>query len=333
VSSADSPILVVRLGAMGDIIHTLPAVTSLKRSFPERRLVWVVAPKWMPLLEGNPHIDELLAFERGSIESLTAIWRKLRQLRPGLAIDFQGLLQSALVGRVARPREYVGLDKSVTRESLAAKFYSKPVLATGPHRVERNLQLAEAAGATQLTDEAWIPPGRVEGELPVSAYILASPFAGWASKQWPLVFYDALGERLKSAGLTLVANVPAERRKELEGMAHVRVHVSSIPGLIDATRRAVAVIGVDSGPLHLAAALGKPGVALYGPTDPAQTGPFKSRMIVLRSNGVETTYNRDDRIHPGMLAIDPSQVADALTESIAGARLQSCNEMAAVRPL
>ncbi|HEY1947544.1 MAG TPA: glycosyltransferase family 9 protein [Bryobacteraceae bacterium] len=310
------PLLVVRLGAMGDIIHALPAVASLKQSFPQSPITWVVAEKWTALLEGNPYLDRVIPLNRKSTASLRAVWRELRDLKPAIAIDFQGLLQSALVGRASAPDEFIGLDRSVIREKLAVRLYTQEVLAYGPHRVERNLQLAQQAGAHSLTEQAWIPPGKPEGELPNGAFVLANPFAGWVSKQWPIDRYEELARMLEHAGLSLVVNVPHSRAQEVQQFARLKVHVSGIPGLIDATRRATAVVGLDSGPLHLAAALGKPGVAIYGPTDPAQNGPFKSRLTVLRAENVRTTYQRDTEIHPSMRQITVDQVAAALIKQI-----------------
>lgn len=305
-------ILVIRLGAIGDILHALPAVASLKNSFPASKLAWLVARRWMPLLTGNPFIDELIPLERSGLDSLRNTWRRLRQLKPDIAVDFQGLLQSALAGRVARPKEFFGFDKSVAREPLASLFYTRRVPVIGPHRIERNLQLIAAVGATNTTEESWIPPGEPEGSLPSGPFVLTSPFAGWKSKEWPLERYEALGQKLKQDGLCLVANVPEERAAEVKKLAHVYVHTSGIAGLIDATRRATAVIGLDSGPLHLAAALRKPGVALFGPTDPACTGPFGGSMTVLRTALVETTYKRGREIHASMTEITVEQVSEAV---------------------
>ncbi len=307
----ESPILVVRLGAMGDIIHALPAAASLKLSFPNRKLIWVAATKWHPLFEGNPYLDSVVPFERKSFADLSATWRLLRAIKPGLAIDFQGLIQSAIAGRVAKPDEFVGLDKSFARESAAAFFYTKTVMASGPHRVERCLQLASAAGAKQITEDAWLPQGRSEGNLPKGPFVLASPFAGWISKQWPIDYYEKLAQLLEKKGLSFVVNVPEAKAGQLTEFKNLRVHSSSIAGLVHATRQATAVVGVDSGPLHIAAALKKRGVAIYGPTDPTQTGPFKSPMLVLRAN-TATTYKREDQIHESMRAITPEQVAEAL---------------------
>lgn len=311
-----SSILVIRLGAMGDILHALPAAASLKLSFPERELRWLVAPKWMPLLEGNPYIDKLIPFDRKGISALSASWRQLHGLHPDLAIDFQGLLQSAISGRMAGPADFFGFHHTVARESLAALFYSRRVRVTGPHRIERNLQLVAAAGARILTQDSWIPHGRAEGSLPARPFVLASPFAGWAAKQWPLEAYDELGRILKARGVDLVLSISQPQAALLQNLRYVHAHSSSLRGLIYATRRAEAVIGVDSGPLHLAAALGKPGVALFGPTDPAQTGPFRSRMDVLRAPGVRTSYKRNNRIHASMAAITAEEVSRALLESL-----------------
>ncbi len=298
---------------MGDIIHTLPAAISLKKSFPHRKLAWLVAPRWKALLEGNPYIDELIPFDR---RSWRGSWRSLRATRPGLAFDFQGLVQSAMVGRIARPDRFFGFDRSVAREPMASLFYSDPVPVTGPHRVERNVQLTAAADARELTYECWIPQGELKEKLPSRPFILTSPFAGWAGKEWPLEFYEELALRLHKHGLELVANVALRRAPELRELKHVRVHTSTLEGLIAATRLAIAVVGLDSGPLHLAAALHKPGVGLFGPTDPARTGPFGGSMTVLRAEDVATTYKRHDSIHASMRAIAPDEVLKALLKSV-----------------
>lgn len=314
-------ILVIRLGAMGDVLHALPAVASLKLSFPEKKLIWLIARKWLPLLAGNPYIDELMPFDRNGVASLLSARRALRMLEPELAIDFQGLLQSALAGRMARPRRFYGFDRSVAREPLASMLYSDRIHVTGPHRIERNLQLVAAAGAARLSEESWIPQGIPEGRLPEGPFVLASPFAGWGSKQWPIGLYEKLGQALRVEGFELVVNVAPERASELGGFQHLTLHSSSLAGLIYATRRAAAVIGVDSGPLHLAAALDNTGVALFGPTDPAQTGPFRSAMKVLRHPQAKTSYKRGRAIHPSMSTIRVEQVTEALLKSLAAVRV------------
>lgn len=312
-------ILVVRLGAMGDVLHTLPSVASLRKSFPESHITWLISRKWMPLLEGNPSIDELVPFERQGPAELLQTWRRLRDLRPELAFDFQGLVQSALAARASRAQALWGFDRNVAREPLASSFYTDSVRVTGPHRIERNLQLIAAAGASALTTESWIPEGRQEAALPRGRYVLASPFAGWRSKEWPIEFYDRLGGRLQAEGLELVVDVPATQSQTVRSFKHATVHSSSVAGLIYATRNAVAVVGVDSGPLHLAAALKKPGVAIFGLTDPAQTGPFQSTIVVLREPQAATTYKRGRQSHSSMAAISVEQVWEALVPTLLAA--------------
>jgi heptosyltransferase I len=316
-------ILVIRLGAMGDIIHALPAVASLKASWPESKISWLVSPKWAPLLEGNPEISELIFFERGGFAELRHTWGRLRQHRFDLAFDFQGLLQSALAGRAAHANTLFGFSSAVARESHAAWFYHRAIDVKGPHRVERNLQLIAAARAQMLNAPAWIPPGKKEGSLPGGPFVLASPFAGWTGKEWPLEAYEQVARAINREGLELVLNVPESKVTETSRLGNVRVHSSSIAGLIDATRRATAVLGVDSGPLHLAAALGKRGVALFGPTDPALTGPFGNTFEVLRAPGVETTYKRHSEVHWSMRDISVEQVTSTLGSVLESLAAQS----------
>ena len=314
--ASEGAILLIRLSAMGDIVHTLPAAATLKKSFPDRKLLWLVAPRWMPLLAGNPYINEVIPFERTGLVALRSASRRIRQVAAEWAFDFQGLVYSALLGRAARAKVLFGFDKSVAREPLASLFYTRRVAIAGPHRIERNVQLAAAAGAQELIYDAWIPEGSPEGELPPGPFVLTNPFAGWPGKEWPLVSFELLAQRLRSEGLQLVANVPANRAREVAKLKNVHVHISTLAGLIDATRRATAVIGLDSGPLHLAAALRKPGVGLFGPTDPLRTGPFGGSMTVLRADETETTYKRHARIHASMKAITVDAVASALLRSL-----------------
>jgi len=303
-------ILVVRLGSMGDVIHALPAVASLKHSFPHSRLSWVIKPRWAPLLEGNPFVDEIIPFNRSAREIL-ATRRNLRRERFELAVDLQGLIQSALVAASARADKIVGLALTQARESFAAMFYSTAVRTSALHRVDRYLELVSAAGASNLLRTFPLPPGRPEGTLPERPFVLACPLAGWGAKQWPLGHYAELAGRLN---IPLVVNGPPDAAEILGRIDGAHVHLSGIQGLIDATRRAQAIVGVDSGPVHLAAALGKPGVAIYGPTDPASHGPYGGTLQVLRSSSAVTSYKRRAADAGSMRAVSPAEVVEALNE-------------------
>src|ERR1017187_10475566 len=283
---------------MGDIVHALPAVASLKHGFPGWQVTWVVEPRWAPLLEANPFVDRVVPLDRRTGAGLARAWRELRAQRFDFAVDFQGLIKSALVACAARTERIYGFDRSLAREPLAAMFYSDRVPARSAHRVDRNLELAAAARASTSVHVFPLPPGRAEGDLPAGAFVLASPLSGWRAKQWPLEYYARLAERLRrEAGVPLVLNGPPGEGEALAGVADTMLHLSSIEGLIDATRRAAVVVGVDSGPLHVAAALGRPGVAIFGPTDPAQTGARKSTNNVLPTPHGRTANKRRDGDH------------------------------------
>lgn len=301
-------ILAIRLGSMGDVIHALPAVASLKHSFPRSHLSWIIKPQWAPLLEGNPYVDEVIPYQR-TAAGLAEAWRRLRRERIQLAVDFQGLIQSSLVAAAARAEKIVGLDRSQAREPLAALVYSTVVKTTKAHRVDQYLQIAAAAGATNMVPTFPLPPGAPEGSLPEGPFVLACPLAGWAAKQWPFEYWEELAAGLK---IPLVLNGSPAAAQTLAQVPGAHVHVSGIPGLIHATRRAHSVVGVDSGPLHLAAALAKPGVAIYGPTDPASHGPYGGSMRVLRAPDAVTSYKRRDAEDPAMRAIQPGEVLEAL---------------------
>jgi heptosyltransferase-1 len=144
--------------------------------------------------------------------------------------------------------------------------------------------------------------------LPDGKFVLASPLAGWNAKQWPLERFEELASLLE---MPLVVNGSPDSAEMLQRVRGAHVHISGIAGLIDATRRAHAVIGVDSGPMHLAAALAKPGVAIFGTTDPTRNGPYGGSLRVLRSGAAVTTYKRD-AADTHMRAIGAEAVAEAL---------------------
>lgn len=305
---ADGPhILIVRLGAFGDVLHALPAAASLKRSIPHARISWAIDPKWQWLLEGNPDVDHVLPVNRKSGDSIRAAWRYLRSNPVRIAVDVQGLLKSAALVRASRAPRRIGFAPPHLRERAAGLFYTEQIPVSGAHVVEWNLDLAAAAGAGGRIADFPLPAGRPEGELPETPFVLAAPFAGWGAKQWPLEHYEELAGLLRQeAGLELVLNVARPFPSKL------RQHVSGLAGLLDATRRATAVVGLDSGPLHLAAAIGKPGVALFGPTDPARNGPYGGTITVLRDPSAPTTYKRMNDILPCMRALTPRMVLETL---------------------
>ena len=208
--------------------------------------------------------------------------------------SISGADQIGLTGYDGAAGTDFGFHQSQVRERLAALFYSTQIHAHSLHKVEQNLDLASAAGAVSLLRTFAIPHGTPEGPLPTGDFVLTNPLAGWRSKQWPLEFYRTLADRVKrELGMPLVLNGPPESAELLGKVSGAIPMASGISGLIHATRIATAVVGVDSGPLHLAAGLGKPGVAIFGPTDPSRNGPYGESITVLRSPNAITTYKGD----------------------------------------
>lgn len=302
-------LLFIRLGAFGDIIHALPAAASLKRSMPGIELVWAVDPKWQWLLQGNRDVDKVLPIDRRSAASVRSSLQFFRERPCSVAVDVQGLLKSAIIGRICGARRRWGFAKTHLRERLAGLLYTDSVHPSGRHVVDWNLELAAAAGASKIVIDFPLPAGKPEGTLPDSPFVLAAPFAGWKAKQWPIEHYAELASLLKKqTGHLLVLNVAGG----FDGVPGTHLHRSGLLGLLDATRRAAAVVGLDSGPLHLAAALGKPGVALFGPTDPARNGPYGDTIRVLRDSNAPTTYKRIDELLPCMRDLSPGMVFEHL---------------------
>lgn len=306
-------ILVVRLGAMGDVIQTLPAAASLKHSFPGSHLTWAVAPPWAPLLKDNAFVDRVICVDRHSLGGILRARRELRKTPFDFAVDFQGLIQSAIVSSVSRADRIFGFPRSQVRERPAALFYSDTAPSSAPHVVDRYLDLARAAGAGTILTAFSLPTGAPEGKLPDGNFVLACPLAGWKSKQWPAEYYTRLAALLRAQlGWPLVVNGPPSSAGLLAEIGGAVVHTSGIAGLIDATRRASAVVAVDSGPLHMAAALLKPGVALFGPTDPDRNGPYGNSFAILRYSRAVTSYKRRPMIDESMQELSPEQVMAAL---------------------
>jgi heptosyltransferase-1 len=299
-------ILIVRIGAMGDIIHALPGVASLRKTFPAARITWVVEPRWAVLLTGGGLVDRIVEFHRHEPATWAATRAELLREKYDLAVDFQGSIKSALVARAAGPAKLFGYGVGIARERPAVWFYSHPVRTKAKHVVDQGLDLAAAAGATARVEAFPLPAGTPEGDLPDEPFVLASPLAGWTSKQWPMEYFGRLAKALR---MPFVLNGAPGGVPDIPGTWK---HESGIPGLIHATRRAALVVGVDSGPLHLAAALGKAGVAIFGPTAPARNGPRSGDFAVFRQPEAATTHRRGTEIDVSMRAISPEMILPAL---------------------
>jgi len=324
----DPRFLLVRLGSLGDVIHALPAASALRDAFPDARIDWLIEPKWRRLLEGNSDLTEIISFEKKSAGGLITTISKLRAAHYTCAIDFQGLYKSALPVFASGAPRRVGFPSTYAREGFASLFYTDRVNPRGAHKVDHNLTLAEAAGARSS------PPRfpltlRPEDEKQVAQelashnigdFYVLNPGGGWRSKCWPPERYGDLHHRLavQHGWRGVITFGPGE-----EGLAEELISAAGnsaplalplgLGPLMALMQRAKFVVSADTGPLHLASALGAPVVGLYGPTDPARNGPYGGQNIVVRNpSKSETTYRRGASYSSPMLSITVDQVVDAV---------------------
>ncbi len=318
----------MRLGSLGDLVHTIPAVTALRASFPAARIDWVVERKWSPLIELVTGVDTVIALERTVAGNLRCV-RGLRRAGYSCAIDFQGLCKSALLGWCAGSARRIGFDRSAAREPGAACFYNEPVeKPAGRHVAEMNLGLAVHAGAekpSQMQFPLRVPESAVNKvrerlrQEGIGPYVVASPGGGWKSKCWPPDRYGALCADLwRRHNLRAIVNTaPGEEALTLEtirgAMPAQPLPLSlPLPELAALLAGARLVIAADSGTLHLAAALDTRVVGLFGPTDPARNGPLPRGTVVRNATSQATTYLRG-RVHsPAMLSLTVEQVLETV---------------------
>jgi heptosyltransferase-1 len=243
-----------------------------------------------------------------------------------MSIDFQGAWKSAAVAFFSRAKRRVGFN--TPREGPASILYNLKISWQGTHVVEQAMCLAEAFGATARPEE--IMPHEMFphddeaerwcdeqlGTRGIQEFVILNPGAGWGAKQWPPERYAEVARALAFQGLRSVVNhgptelALANEVAQLSAGAAAPI-ACSIGELIALTRRAKLFIGGDTGPMHLAAALRVPVVALFGPTNPERNGPFATRAVVLRSPESETSYRHTSRAHPGLLSINVADVLKA----------------------
>ncbi len=331
---ADARLLVIRLSSLGDIVHTLPAVAALRDSFAGGRIDWVVQRKWAPLLHGSSDIDQVIELDRGWRATRDCVQR-LREARYTCAIDFQALYKSALLGFFSGAKRRVGFSPRFGRERGATFFYTQQVSPPPGHIVEQNVALAESAGARRAACRFAL---RVSGEgeaamdgwlasAGLGEFFVLSPGGGWRSKCWPPERYgEVYRELARRYGWRGVVNFGPGERTLAEAVCRAAapdgpvVFETDIPQLMALLRRAKIVVAGDTGPLHLAVALGTPVVGLYGPTDPDRNGPYCADDIVVRNALAEhTTYKRGNECSASMLSITAGQVLSAIEQRLAQA--------------
>ena len=312
-------VALIRLSSLGDVVHGLPVAAALRARWPEARLTWVVERRHGVVLHGHPALDDVLFVDgqrwrrarrprqiTDAMRQIMAVPRRLRDRRFDVAIDLQGLLKSGLLTVATRAPIRIGFAAGRCREPLSAIFTNRRVTppAGAMHVVDQNLALLTALdGLEHAAARFDLPsePGAEEraddffaacGLKPRDGVVVLNPGAGRPAKRWPPARFSELARRITHAGVGKVVVVwgPGERelaRSIVTGCAESDAVVApptDVPGLTAILRRASVMISGDSGPLHLAAALGLPCVGLFGPTSALRNGPYGTVHKTIQSS-------------------------------------------------
>jgi heptosyltransferase-1 len=338
-------VLIVRLGAMGDILHALPAVAALRRVHPKWYLGWAVEPRWrallyadgghMPLVD-RTHLVQAKEWARAPLQRKTrseigALRQSLRAEHYDVCIDLQGAVRSALAGRLAGAARMIGEDRP--REWPARWLFGERIVTHGVHVIEQAVEVCAAIAPETLSPILPPLPANREAELWADGVlrgvgnrpvVLLSPGAGWGAKRWPAERYGAVAAALHAQGCMVLVNASPQEQAIAAKVVRASGNVARAPEfttpdstlerLIALTRRICLLIAGDTGPLHLACALGKPVVGIYGPTDPRRNGPFGVPFRVLRHPESKRDHTRHTAPEAGLLTIRPDQVVAAAME-------------------
>jgi lipopolysaccharide heptosyltransferase II len=295
-------ILILKPSSLGDVIQALPVLRLLKRHWPMAEIYWWIDAGLAPLLEGDPDLAGSVRFERkrwGNPRHWPEMWRSILSLRRAhfdLVIDLQCLARSAAFGWLASGHTLIGLDE--IREGSRG-FYDVAIPRTSfhMHAVDWYLSVLPALGVPTQRSYEWLP-GRpavaqaIRDQWPGGGrWIALQPGARWLNKRWPVSHFAELVRRLAQSDPEvrfvilgdrgdqplgeLISSRAAERCLNLCGR-------TSLPEMIEWVRRCDAMVTNDTGPMHAAAALGKPLIALFGPTEPCRTGPYGQLDKVIR---------------------------------------------------
>ena len=332
-------VLIVRLGALGDIVHAIPVAVALRRAFPAVRIDWLVSTKHREILDLVPAIDRRLVINdraraRGGTSLVGAV-RHLRAARYDAAIDLQGLLKSALLARASGAPRVVGFASSYAREPLARLFYTHVHDPGGGgmydpretrHVVTVNLSVLNELGVRDLRPEFAIDhvdsaAARAVADATGGRYAVLNPGAAWPNKRWPPARLAEIASRLRDRHGVMSAVLwgPGEHDLAQEVVAAARgaamvTPPTTIADIVALSRGATVMVSGDTGPTHIASAVGTPIVGIFGPTRPARNGPLSPHDVTVSRDTVCQCHHLRQCTRERMCLLDISvdEVSDAI---------------------
>ena len=339
-------ILIVRLGALGDIIHTVPAAAALRAAYPDARIDWLVDGRHRAVLDLVTGIDHVVVLERSSPSGWIDVTRRLRSVSYDVAMDFQGLLKSAVLARASGAGRVAGFSIWHLREKTARPFYSETpadgrLSSLGDHVILKNLGLLRVLGIadTQIrfpladidSPAVALVRASLGGDRP---FALINPGAAWPNKRWPAERFGEIAAFLHEVRHlpSVVLWGPGEQGLagavvETSGGSAQVAPATTLADLLALSRAASLMVSGDTGPLHIAAAAGTPTVALFGPTDPHRNGPWSPDDVsVSRYGACSCHYER--RCHGQSWCLESVQVAEvtaAIQQRLSTGRTQGRN--------
>src|SRR3954463_11076989 len=290
-------ILIVRLSALGDIVHAIPAAAALRRAFPAARIDWLLDARHRDIVDLVTAVDRVVTVRRSTLGGWTQVLRELRATRYDVALDFQGLVKSAVLARGSGARRVAGFSLWHLREKTARPFYTLSEDAEGGHAILKNLRLLRSVGVDDLRIEFPLAAvdspalGTLRQSIGDSRFALINPGAAWPNKRWPPDRYGGLAATIREIGLVPIVlwgpgeEILAQAVVAGSGDAAILAPPTSVRDIVALSRAADLFVAGDTGPLHIAMAVGTPTVSIFGPTDPARNGPWSvSDLVVSRAD-------------------------------------------------
>jgi lipopolysaccharide heptosyltransferase I len=317
-------ILVVRLGALGDIVHAIPAVAAIKKAFPQSRVDWLVDRKHRDIVDLVTVVDRVIAIDSNSLAGWSEAISLIRQTKYDAAIDLQGLLKSAVFARASGADHVIGFSIYHLREKTARPFYSTTADVDEEHVILKNLRLLRAidVDSTEIVFPLRIPDSDALKELREAVpadrpFALINPGAAWPNKCWPPERFGGLASFIRDeCHMTPVILWGPGEESLAQGVvtvsagAAVKAPPTRVTDIVALARAASLFVSGDTGPLHIAAAVGTPIVALFGPTDPVRNGPYRTEDIsISRYEACGCHYDR--RCHEALWCLADISIGEA----------------------